>query len=427
MKKKIVLLIGFIAFVNLNSCKKDQVEASNFPQGEVGINSSRLSNVSNTIESFISDPLDPDAEKIDRTLQSFSEIAKKLFLTTKFNEWIIDKANTRWNYCVYIDEFIEYARTIANTEEIISLDQLEALSESVELTHPSLNPREKGKIEYYQAAIFVCNIKNCSPNELAYVSGGLDVNSQLPGFESYEDYIVAYKPESNSHTQVFINEEFAKSMTSPLFVFDNAQLKKSVSTTGPGGIIYEPGSGGGGGGNPPPSTNDITTAKYLTNEFRINVRNEKSGGKSEVCITSLCVDEFKNVVKNLKDDKGKYVEFKKIKEVPKDKINQEHSAKTQFVSFNTVPTDQNYLVWNMFERDWQKSFKSLGSTEVNTVKVGLRGEMKFTGDWFAFHFDYLDGRHLDLFNTYHAGDQGNRINFDDSKGYVKFYRTFENI
>lgn len=63
---------------------------------------------------------------------------------------------------------------------------------------------------------------------------------------------------------------------------------------------------------------------------------------------------------------------------------------------NYTPYSQNYVYWNTYERDWNRSEKWLGSPNANGTTIHLYGRRKHGHEWYSWDPDQLQGKNTDL-------------------------------
>ncbi|MDL2230824.1 hypothetical protein LJB75_00210, partial [Bacteroidales bacterium OttesenSCG-928-L19] len=222
--------------------------------------------------------------------------------------------------------------------------------------------------------------ENADPMKTPIFSPGVFVNEEFVGMERYEDHIVVwyFDAKLGDFIEGLMSEEMSLSISNPLFIVDNAcmeMIKRGKATVGVGGSL--------------PYCRDLKATQqmyrdyYSSNEYQINVCYENSG-KSELCVTSLIIDEF-GYWEAIQSD------WYLIDKVKKKDIGKPLSKWVTFCRPNSifmndvVPFACNYLFWNTFERDWAKSNKNFGIGTANGTIVYLSGRAKSSSNWFAFN------------------------------------------
>ena len=356
------------------------------------------------IEEYLFNPDDIDDENIDRQLYEIGLRVRHLFKNTHLNHYIMEKAGQNINKCIDLRTFNSWAplATGGYSAEIIS--EIQTIIEATNLQYISKNPEVAGQVEHYIPALFVVNIKNANPNKMPIFSPGISVNEDLPGMEMYEDYIVVwyYDPAVNGFVEGLMSEEMAMTTTHPLIVVDNASPKMTKPQKG-GGDDKETCTS-----TAPPPTQNMKNARYRSYEYQINTRCEKTG-KSEFCIDAALIDENGGggyVVTEY--DKPKHLHHL-IAKVAKKDIGKSLSKWFGFCTITDVnlpdyvPFECNYLFWNTFERDWARSYKSLGKATANGKTIYLAGEMKYDSDWFAYNPIVVQNNPFDFASTFNDG------------------------
>jgi len=334
-----------------------------------------------------------DDEKISKQLLEIGLVARDLFTDNFYNETVISEAKQHDNDCTDLRKFIASARAIDRQKNVEILNKLEELVVNADLTRRITNHKSGGDDEEdYIPALFVVNAETADFTEMPIVSPGVYVDASLPESEEYDEYIVAWYPnEDGTFSEILINEEMAMNTTNPIFIVDNAEedTTNGERTAAP---------------QAPELEQEITlknpeTAWYCSNEFQINHRYENIG-RSEFCITGGHITENAEFRQLCRRDNDTYTSWKKIREVRSEDIGKQLSHWEQFCDNDVLPFNNNFVFWNTFERDWAKSKKDLGEATGYGLTFNLRGNMRYSGDWYAHDPDDLDYNPVDFGNIY---------------------------
>ncbi len=370
------ILFSFLLIV-LSSCNQDETLDSSVSELKSisTANIEKLSTPYNTydIEKYLTNLDDPDETKNNKYLLDIATTTREFLKESSMNDLILERAKTSANSCIAFSELLldknnKYKRT--------SYYDLKNTVDNADLTHRSTNPLKRGVIEEYIPAIFVPNWETADVNKQPIICPGIEVNSELPGMEDYEDYIVAWYYDENEELQeIIINEEFTMKTSHPVFIIDNTEeemtkLDKSVTIS-----------------SKPISRKSKSSVVIKTHEFQINHRFESSGD-SEFCIAAAMINENGGTELILKD--GGYTSWKEISSVSKRNIGRAFTEWNQFYD----ETEFEYIFWNTFERDWYNSSKSLGQATRNGTTIYLSGNRQHSSDWYGFDPSTLDNNPL---------------------------------
>jgi hypothetical protein len=330
--------------------------------------------------------------KINLCLLDLSLALRDYIYFTKNNSVTFEKVKENSENCIYLNNWTELQQLKSNNK---LLNELKSVLQKSNLIRTSTNPLKSGIIQVYEPAIYIPNALTADFTKMPLICPGFEVNSELPGMEKYKDYIVGFffDPE-NKFKEILINEEIAMKTDHPVVIVTNAEIRDNQTE-----ILMA---------NYRKEIQTISTLKsaqsvieYHSHEYQINYRYEGSGD-SEFCISAATIDENGNIHLNLIDN-GVYKSWKKIADVPKNKIGVTLSIWQQFTSIDVTPHENNYTFWNTFERDWYASQKSLGSGSRNGKTVYLSGNMKFNDEWYAYDPSEVNNNPVDyaiIFNTW---------------------------
>lgn len=169
------------------------------------------------------------------------------------------------------------------------------------------------------------------------------------------------------------------STTHPIFIIDNAEYDITHS---PKSVYDIPGK-------------NMETAWYSSYEFQINWRFETSPS-SEFSISGAQITETGQVLLICKKDNGTYGTWKKMLDVHKNNIGQLQYHWEQICSNNVTPFNSNFVFWNTFEYDWDRSNKGLGVGARNGKTIYLSGKRKYAGDYYTYSPAQVNNNPLDL-------------------------------
>lgn len=339
------------------------------------------------VEKYLEVYEDLDDERINRSLYEVSVISRDIFKTKEWNELIILTAKRNLSSTINMHELVEKTNLKSTNRTIVKLnDKLQ----NIDLTYVSRNPLKSGVVENYAPAIYVPNIGIADFTKQPIICPGVEVNSELPGTEELEGYIVGWTYSEDDELQEFIfNEETAMNTTHPIFVVTNAceelmNLSNSYNTKQQVEPVLK-------------STTGIKFSVSLK-ECNLNYRFE-SCGNSEYAVNRWHILP-NGVHQGAINGLNKYEE-EKIAEVDKDDIGKDLTIwfKLAVDEYEDPLADQG-IFWNTFERDWWRSPKLLGSPSLNGTKIYLYGNMHYSSDWYAFDPDDIMESRVDLETLY---------------------------
>lgn len=376
LKSKLIIavigILGLTAF--MSSCTKETDFVSdgtmNHTLKSVQVSDYSLDNIpilenKQDIKKLLLNPEDRDDEKINNYLYELSLATRDLIKDANFNRVIVELAKKSENQTANLLELEkvapQYYRAINNklSDKGISLSSI-----SSDLTHKPVNPNPKfpetAEIEKYVPAIFIPNLDIVDITKQPIISPNIEVDCSND--ESIEDNIIAwYYTKDGDLKEILLSEETSLKTTNPLFLFDNASPNVKKNTVE---IL------------PPKGSNKSTTA-FHSHEYKINYRYESSG-KSEFCIIAYRIDPS-GTVHWIYNSSG----WKEIAKVKKNDIGKSLSKWTSH-SGNYTPYNQNYVFWNTYERDWNRSKKLIGDPTANGTHIYMYGRRKYESEWYAW-------------------------------------------
>lgn len=334
------------------------------------------------IEDYFTNGEDPEDEAINYVLYEIAVAARPLFKDASLNSYIYSKATKNDNACVDLVELTNSAEARELVEDKEAFDNLKVIVESASLTHTSLNPGDEGRVEEYIPAIFVANIETADPEKQAIFSPGIDLNTEIPEVSEYEDYIVAWLIEENgTFEEILINEEMAMNTQHPIFIVDNAEEEITHRPKSEVEIHV-------------PESKDQSNSWYSSYDYQLFYRWETSN-YSEFAITAYLIKPA-GVWLILERNSGATEHWKKIDDVHKNNIGNVLYHWEQICDMSVVPFTQNYIFWNTYEYDWNRSNKYLGTASRYNYTQPLVGKMKYSGDYYGFQPSQVSTSPLDL-------------------------------
>jgi hypothetical protein len=255
-------------------------------------------------------------------------------------------------------------------------NKLEQIISSQNMTHESINPTEIGVVENYIQAIYIPNIEIADYTKLPIICPGLEVNVELSGNEGYEDYIVGWiKNDQGGFDEIILNEEIAMSTTHPVLIMDNAAIeminRDKNNLKNP--LI--------------PKTTSETLPEIVSYEHQIKQRYDNTT-YSEFTITAIGFDPDGAVYSDpFKKNNGDATNLMKINDVHKNNIGVTLNVWRDLYSSDNgmdLTTPGLKIYYNLYERDWNRSRKALGTITVSGTNYYLDGKMKYSGDYYGF-------------------------------------------
>lgn len=378
--KKLIYSGLFLAIVGIGvvACKKEQNSnrLNENPKIEYRLDKIPVIKYSGNEEVALKSEDDADEEKLNRQLFELAEATKDLIKDYTFVELIVRLARESNVETVYYSEIKAKGLTFYNSiNQKLALKGLSIESITANMTHqPTLpNPEfpETGELEIYEPSIFVPNVLNANANLQALISPNIETEY------NEEDYILAwFFDESGVQRETMINESTATQTANPIFILDHSIPKVKMDKIG--AYVLK--------------TKDATPFPKSGNTYfestRIKIksgyRHEQGTGKSEFCIGGAIVRQdsppanFLHLTNN--NDHSL-----KIKEVTKNQVNSSSNVYvTSHHSDNYTPYSSNKVYWNTFERDWNRSWKSLGNGTTFGQEWMFWGRMRYNNDWYQW-------------------------------------------
>jgi len=305
------------------------------------------------IKKLLLNPEDREDEKINTYLYYLGLSLQGLVRNPTFNQVVISLAQRSTNQTANLlelkPEFQEAINRYLQSNFNLTLDRI-----AKDLTH---------KGEMYVPCIFIPNLENIDYSIQPVLSPNIEVDCSKN--EKLEDNIIAWLyTKSGKIKEIIIGENNVIRTSVPIFLMDNGEANPKQYNF----KTYPPDS------NPTPSA--AKTTYFHSNEYKINWRFEGGSNKSEFTIVAYRIDPtgtvhwiynssgWQQIAKVHKDDIGKYL------------------SKWILFARNYTPYNTNYVFWNTYERDWNRSDKSLGQASANGKTIYLSGRRKYSGDWY---------------------------------------------
>ena len=332
------------------------------------------------VTALLLNPEDQDDEKINQYLYELSLATRDLIKDAGFNKAIIKLAQASPTQTARLLDLETAAPGYYTTIEAALRVKGMSLKEiASDLTHRPLNPNpdypETAQIEQYDPAIFIPNLSQINTDLQPIISPNIEVDCRNDS--TIEDNIVAwFYTEAGELTEIMLSEETAVKTSNPLFLLDNA-ARYTGETMNHALQMEEYEDENGQVFN----KNGKAQMSFQSHEFSIEhgYRYESGwGNNSEFCVVAYRIDPS-GTVHWIYSGAG----WKKIAEVKPSQIGQ-LLTKWSLHAPNWEPYTTNYVFWNTFERDWNRSFKDLGDPSANGTQIYLAGNMKYNSDWYAW-------------------------------------------
>lgn len=355
---------------------------------------------------------DADEEKLNRQLFELAEATKDLLKDYAFVELIVRLARESNVETVYFSEIKDKGLTYYNIiNQKLALKGLSVESITANMTHqpilPNLEFPETAELEIYEPSIFVPNVLNVNVNLQALISPNIETEY------IEDDYIVAwFFNENGVLSETILSEATATQTANPIFILDHSIPKVKMDKIG--SYILK--------------TKDATTFTKSGNTYfestRIKIksgyRHEQGTGKSEFCIGGAIVLQGSPPANflHLTNNNDHSLE---IKEVTKNEVNSSSNVYvTSHHANNFTPYTSSKVYWNTFERDWNRSIKSLGNGTTFGQEWMFWGRMRFDNDWYqwipstvnihATTFDWFDWQTEIVFTSWKSEYNLTKVN-----------------
>ena len=391
-KEKFILGMALVFTLITTSCVKENVSLQNNEQQVIyELNNVDLVPNKQDLNFLMKNPDDKDDEKISYQLYNLSLAIEPLIKDPVFNKQVIALAKENKNQTVSIKEL---AMLKPEFKTIIN-DVLKSSNTSIEKLEKEMT-RDNGEyIEHYIPSIFIPNLNTLDNDLQPILSPNIVANSDNDS--KLEDRIIAwYFTTGGTKKEILISEEESLKTLNPLFILDNSEdvSNQTQIATLPSFISES-------------TSAKVQAATFKSNEYRINHRYENSG-KSEFTVTAWLIkpDGTFTWVHNAN-------EWEIFYNVKKKDIGKDLSGWRFFANKDT-PYGSNHYVYNTYERDWNNSWRSLGSYTANGTTIYLKGRRRYDSEWYAFSPNFTLQRAP--LGTVEA--VGNVFVYNNSKGYL---------
>lgn len=389
--KNIILSGLVLATIGITfiGCSKENIEsiAQNVSEGSIDYTLDQIPLLENkqAISQLLLNPNDADEEKLNKYIYAIGIATKDLIKEEAFNQTIIELAKESKDHVAYLLDLKTEAPEFFNAinENLAKSNwSLEGIAE--DMTHLPLTGDPKYpvsmEVEKYVPAIYIPNLDAIDTNKQPLLSPNIETDCSENA--EIEDFIITwYFDEKGNQHEIILGEETSLKTSNPLFLIDHASPKGYL----PPNVSYDV-------AEPRPEPNDNRGFNDITS-FRVKQIGIKSGYGYETGGSNK--SEFAlNVTYTSSGFPSNFVFY----------TNNDHSVTlenmlpgTRNVNYhfgpNYVPTyglSGFKLFWNTFERDWNRSPKSLGFALNVLGEPGtnddtyLSGRRRYNGDWYQW-------------------------------------------
>ncbi|MBK7129360.1 MAG: hypothetical protein IPM74_07390 [Crocinitomicaceae bacterium] len=370
MKKLSKISSAFAIAFAIVSCNKEELTTPNqMSDHQIDYTLDNIPLMANTqdVDDLMKSSHDKDGEKLNKYLYEIGLATRELIKNPEFNAVIIQLAEESGTQTAYLldleKESPEFFNQINNNlaEKGLSLKQI-----SDDMTHVPLtgNPDfpETMVTEKYEPAIFIPNLKNVDKSKQPLISP--NVETDCTENLEIEDFIVTwYYSNEGELSEIILGEQTARVTSNPLFLLDHASPRSGTNTISILENISQPHQA-------EDSENrgwlDITHFNSNQLDIKSGYRHEEGiNVKSEFCIVGAYSSSGYPAAPVFNENSD---HSKKITEVHPNNIGTDIYI-TSYFGPNYVPTygmSGFKLFWNTFERDWNRSIKTLG-TAINVL------------------------------------------------------------
>ena len=320
--------------------------------------------------------------KLDLLLFYAADALKEAIKDPEFNQRVIQEARNSPNQTAnlikvtkdlpavssMVQENLQRIKSEIEGRIFTEINSLSDIDANLVHAHSSNNINRK-----YELSLFIPNLESLDPLKQPIISPNISVNEEKN--PELEDHIIAwYYKKDGTLTQITIGEEEAMHSTNPIFILDNAALENFPSEKQ---VFKEP-----------DTRNARSITSFHTHEYLIGSSFEASGD-SELHVTAVAIDPQGNATLVLRPGNqftGTFILDKEIDKVPPSGIGQERTRWSQL--FNLIDYQSDYAVfWNVFERDWNRSPKWIGSGSAYGNTIHLEGRRKYWDDVYLYDRD----------------------------------------
>ncbi len=218
--------------------------------------------------------------------------------------------------------------------------------------------------EKYVPSIFIPNLDILDESMQPIISPNIVANSEEN--PELEDMIVGwYFTQEGSLKEILISEEESLNTSNPLFILDNAEDFSAEIKEYP--LLTN---------SELSADSRLQGRDYNAYEVRINQRYERSG-KSEFAIHAI-------VIRPDGTTYSVFGNYEILYRISKGDIGKTLTPGYAKLTDDLVPVFYYHYAYNTYERDWNNSSKSLGSSTGNGTTVYLSGRRRYSGEWYGW-------------------------------------------
>lgn len=396
--KTYFLLFISILLTAFASCSKgefDQHSGINLKSGEIkyGLDVNLDANTQN-LGSLISSTIDTSERRMNFYNYYLAVSLEDLFESQSFNEYLINLAKQTENKVADLTVVYNASQAYKNIID----DGLENFN----ITFDEINENftyNKGSIhESYYPAIFIPNADTADVEKQPIFSANIEADCSSN--QNLEDCIVVWYFDRGVRQEAILSEANSLQTSNPIFLLDNAEIgfgtKKAMAY--PSGEALK---------------SVETTTVFESYEYRVNEHYEPWPGRTEFTIVAWRIDPQGSA--HWMYNSSPYMLINRIQ---RSEIGDD-LTKWVLHCNNYTPYNTNYIYWNTFERDWNRSSKSLGYATANGYTIQLAGERHHQHEWYGWDPGDLSTHNTDCAYIFTNGSKM----YENSKGKYKIHRV----
>lgn len=376
MKK---LIYGGLALVpltiNLVACEGQQTKKSSNLEIEYRLDKIPLVKHTGSTQEAMKNPNDADEEKLNHQLFELALATKDLIKNQSFNDLVVKLARESNVQTVYYSEIKrEGLRFYTMINEKLALKGMSIETITKNMTHRPILPNpefpETAKLEIYEPSIMVSNATIANSNLQALISPNVEFEH-----DSLDCILAWYFDKNGVQQETLLNETTATHTTNPIFILNHSIPKKKMDFI----ANYMKSNKN----TSPLAKSDDTYFESTRIKIKNGYRHETTG-KSEFCIGGVIVRQGNPPVNFLHLGNDSDLSLN-IKDVSATQVNSSSTVNvTSHHADNYLPYSDNRVFWNTFERDWNRTIKSLGEGVTFGQDWVFFGNMRYTNDWYAW-------------------------------------------
>jgi hypothetical protein len=379
-----LFLIGLVIGFTLNSCSKKDFDQHTDPSLKstitYGLDISPAANTQD-LSGLISNTIDTSERRMNYYYYYLALCMDELVKDGSFNEYVVSLAqqspNQVANFNTIYNSSLAYKAIIDDTLDHYNVTFGEICDN---FTYNNGNIHET-----YVPGIFVPNADRADSKKQPIFSPNIEVDCSENSI--YEDFIVAwYFTENGEKIEVMLSENNSLNTSNPIFLLDNAE----ISAVKKNGAILPPEE---------PPLKSVLTTHFDSYEYRANYNYEPWPGRTEFTIVAYRIDP-QGVVHWIYNSGG----WMEINKIQRSEIGDD-LTKWVLHSANYTPYNNNYVYWNTYERDWNRSDKWLGNATENGTTIHLYGRMHHGNEWYAWDPGSLQDHNTDFQYIYTYGSK----------------------